>query len=80
MSGARFDWAGLLRVGLAPVSQGGAGLSPEAFWRLTPLELRLMLGRAGAAPALSRAGLAALMAVYPDTKETGDAGRREPEC
>ncbi|RRH77315.1 rcc01693 family protein [Falsigemmobacter faecalis] len=80
MSGLRFDWAGLLRAGLAPLSQGGAGLHPQAFWQLTPLELRLMLGRGAGAMALTRAGLAALMADYPDTKERGDAGPGEPEC
>jgi len=80
MSRARFDWAGLLRAGLAPLAQGGAGLRPEEFWRLTPLELRLMLGRGAGPSALTRAGLLALMADYPDTKERGDAGPGEPEC
>lgn len=78
---ARFDWAGLLRAGLAPRALGGAGLRPDAFWALTPLELALMLGRAGGfgAPGLSRAGLAALMAAYPDTKEAKDEPGREFE-
>ena len=49
----------------------GLRLTPDQFWRLTPAELRLMLGQgAGQAP-LGRAGLDALQAAYPD-KEQGD--------
>lgn len=56
-----FGWAGLMRAGLH-----GLGLHPDAFWALTPAELRLMLGAdTGRAPLLSD-GLAALMAAYPD--------------
>ena len=33
------DWPGLIRAGLVDLR-----LSPEAFWRLTPVELRIMLG------------------------------------
>ncbi|MBI1217478.1 MAG: phage tail assembly chaperone [Rhodobacteraceae bacterium] len=56
-----FDWAALLRAGLR-----GAGLTPEAFWRLTPVELMLMLGvEAGAGP-LTRGRLADLVAAFPD--------------
>ena len=61
------DWAGLLRVGLH-----GLRLEPSAFWRLTPVELRMMMGAEGAAPPLTRARLAELAAAYPDRKETGD--------
>ena len=39
------DWAGLMRVGLH-----GLRLEPGAFWRLTPVELRMMMGAEGAAP------------------------------
>lgn len=47
----------------------GLGLAPDAFWQLTPAELRLMLGDTGAqAPLLSK-GLEALMAAYPDKTE-----------
>ena len=57
----RFDWAALMRAGIR-----GAGLSPEAFWRLTPVELLLILGvEAGAVP-MTRARLAELAARYPD--------------
>ena len=58
---AGFDWPALMRAGIV-----GRGLLPRDFWALTPAELMLMLGRgAGAAP-LSRAGLEALAALYPD--------------
>jgi len=57
----RLDWAALLRAGLV-----GLRLTPDAFWALTPAELRLMLGHeAGSAP-MRRDGLRALMAAYPD--------------
>ena len=61
-----FDWPALMRAGMQ-----GLRLTPDQFWRLTPAELRLMLGQgAGQAP-LGRAGLDALQAAYPD-KEQGD--------
>lgn len=66
MSG--IDWAGLLRVGLHELR-----LEPAAFWRLTPLELRIMLGADAAAPPLTRARLEELAAAFPDIKrEMGD--------
>lgn len=57
------DWPGLLRAGLH-----GLGLKPAEFWALTPVELMLMLGRdpEGGAAVLTRSGLAALMARFPD--------------
>ena len=39
------DWPGLVRAGL-----GRLHLHPDAFWRLTPVELQIMLGAEGAAP------------------------------
>lgn len=60
MSG--FDWPALMRAGMQ-----GLALTPEQFWRLTPAELRLMLGQGAAAP-LDRAGLGALMAAWPDER------------
>lgn len=63
MSGP-FDWPGLMRAGLRHLR-----LTPEAFWRLTPVELLLMLGvEAGSAP-LTRAGLEALARAFPDCTE-----------
>ncbi|AWD23239.1 rcc01693 family protein [Fuscovulum blasticum] len=62
------DWPGLMRAGL-----NGLGLEPAVFWRLTPVELRIMLGiEQGAAP-LTRARLAELAAAFPDvTKGAGN--------
>ncbi len=53
---------------------GGLGLAPEAFWRLTPAELRIMLGLGPAAAPLSRARIEDLMRAFPDrvTKEGED--------
>lgn len=59
----RIDWAGLMRAGLT-----GLGLTPEAFWRLTPVELRMMLGAEAVAPPLTRARLEELVAAFPDTR------------
>jgi uncharacterized phage protein (TIGR02216 family) len=62
------DWPGLMRVGLH-----GLGLEPAAFWRLTPVELRIMLGADRAAPPMTRARLDELAAAFPDiSKEQGD--------
>ncbi len=56
-----FDWLALLQAGVQ-----GLRMRPEDFWKLTPAELRLMLGQSGSAPAMTRSGLDALLAVYPD--------------
>jgi uncharacterized phage protein (TIGR02216 family) len=55
------DWPGLMRAGLH-----GLGLSPQEFWRLTPAELRMMLGAEASAPPLTRARLEELAAAFPD--------------
>lgn len=66
MSG--IDWSGLMRAGLH-----GLGLEPAVFWRLTPVELKIMLGREGLVPPLTRARLAELAAAFPDVrKDRGD--------
>ncbi len=57
----QIDWPALMRAGLQ-----GLGLSPEAFWALTPAELRLMLGDPTKSGPLLSSGLDALMAAYPD--------------
>jgi uncharacterized phage protein (TIGR02216 family) len=54
------DWPGLMRLGMQ-----GLGLAPEAFWRLTPAELRLMSGAGGSTP-LGRARLDELLRAFPD--------------
>ena len=58
------DWAGLLRAGLFELR-----LTPEVFWRLTPIELKIMLGAEGTAPALTRARLEELAAAFPDGRK-----------
>lgn len=63
------DWAGLMRVGMGPPGGGGLGLTPERFWALTPLELRVMLGRLdGGDSVMRRADMEALMAAWPDVR------------
>ncbi|EKX57267.1 hypothetical protein D516_1863 [Rhodobacter sp. AKP1] len=64
----RLDWPALLRLGLE-----GLRLSPEAFWRLTPAELRIMLGASAVAP-LSRARLDELLRAFPDVEKEEDHG------
>lgn len=62
MSG--IDWPGLMRAGL-----GQLRLTPEAFWRLSPIELRLMLGAEVAVPPVTKARLEELAAAYPDGRK-----------
>lgn len=70
MSG--IDWRGLMQAGLH-----GLGLEPAVFWRLTPVELRIMLGRECVVPPLTRARLAELAAAFPDVKkDQADGGYR----
>jgi uncharacterized phage protein (TIGR02216 family) len=67
------DWRGLMQAGLH-----GLGLEPAFFWRLTPVELKIMLGREGLVPPLTRARLAELAAAFPDVrKDQGDGGYRD---
>jgi uncharacterized phage protein (TIGR02216 family) len=66
------DWRGLMQAGLH-----GLGLEPAVFWRLTPVELKIMLGREGLVPPLTRARLVELAAAFPDVrKEQDDGGYR----
>jgi uncharacterized phage protein (TIGR02216 family) len=60
------DWPGLMRAGMK-----GLGLTPEEFWNLTPIELKIMLGSDGPSPAISRARFDELAAAYPDTGKAG---------
>ena len=57
----QIDWAGLLRAGLQ-----GLHLSPEVFWRLSPIELRIMLGAENASAPVTRTRLDELAAAFPD--------------
>lgn len=67
---ARIDWPGLMLAGL-----GHLGLQPDQFWRLSPVELRIMLGAEGAVPPLTKARLDELAAAYPDQGKDKDHGR-----
>ena len=55
------DWAGLMRAGMQ-----GLRLTPDAFWRLSPIELRIMLGAENAATPVTRTRLEELAAAFPD--------------
>jgi len=60
-----FPWDAALHAGLCHLR-----LKPKIFWALTPVELNAMAGGlAQGSAALGRAGLAALMAAYPDGGE-----------
>jgi uncharacterized phage protein (TIGR02216 family) len=63
---AGLDWPGLLRAGLQSLE-----LKPDEFWRLTPVELKLMLGAQAQESGLSRARLDELTAAFPDGKGPG---------
>ena len=70
MSGTGIDWRGLMQAGLY-----GLGLEPAVFWRLTPVELRIMLGREQMLPPLTRARLAELAAAFPDARKDHSDGK-----
>lgn len=57
------DFAGLLRVGLQHLQ-----IQPGDFWRLSPVELAVLLGVSGQGAPMDRQGLEALLRAYPDTK------------
>ena len=61
MSG--LDWRGLLEMALA------RGLTPAAFWAMTPAEFAALTGRGETGPTpMTRAGMGDLMAAFPDRK------------
>lgn len=64
----RFDWPGLMRLGLS-----GLRLTPAQFWALTPAELMVMLGLDGAEMPMGRARLEELAQAFPDAAR-GSAG------
>ena len=64
----RLDWPGLMQAGLK-----GLGLTPDRVWRLSPVELRIMLGAEATAAPLTRARLQELARAFPDvTKGASD--------
>lgn len=66
------DWPGLMRAGMAAARSGGLGLTPVAFWALTPAELALILGDPVVARPMGRARLDDLVRQFPDEgKEVG---------
>jgi len=58
------DWPALMRAGMQALR-----LTPSEFWRLTPAELRLMLGPGAGRGPLGRDGLDRLLAAFPDAPE-----------
>ncbi len=75
MPGEPVDWPGLMRLGL-----GTLRLAPEAFWSMTPAELRLALEGAGVLPVggaapMGRERMAELMAAFPDAQRAAGGGR-----
>lgn len=60
----RIAWGGLMRLGLVELR-----LTPEVFWDLTPAELMLVAGVGPGRAAMTRAGLEALLARFPDRRE-----------
>ncbi len=59
-----FDWPALMRAGMR-----GLGLKPQEFWRLTPAELAVLLGRGSGEAPLDRGRLEALAKSFPDVTE-----------
>jgi uncharacterized phage protein (TIGR02216 family) len=60
-------WPGMLRAGVQ-----GLGLVPEVFWRLSPAELRLMLGEGVQLAPLTRTRLEELARAFPDETQRKD--------
>ena len=56
-----FDWGSLREVALRDLR-----LLPVDFWKLTPAEFAVMVGRSGHVSAMGRAKLDELMGLYPD--------------
>ncbi|TPE50721.1 rcc01693 family protein [Amaricoccus solimangrovi] len=60
----RIDWPRLIRLGLVDLR-----LRPGDFWELTPAELLLLAGHGAGPEALTRRGLAELLARFPDARD-----------
>ena len=57
-----------LRV-LIEAGFGALRLPPDVFWDCTPAEILALTGQARKADSMTRGGLEALMAAYPDSNE-----------
>lgn len=66
-----FDWPAMMRLAFQ-----GFGLSPEAFWRMTPAEFLILLGPDNGAAPLRRDAFDALLARFPD-KQNEDGHDRD---
>lgn len=63
---SRIRWPELMRLGIRDL-----GLSPEAFWALTPAELMLIAGAEAGGNTMTRGGFEALMRAWPDASREG---------
>lgn len=62
-----FPWASVIRFGLVRLR-----LTPEAFWRLSLVELNALIDADDLPAMATRQGLEALMAQFPDTGDKED--------
>ena len=67
-----FDWPALMRV-----AYQGLGLSPEAFWRMTPGEFLILLGPESGGGPLRRDAFDALLARFPDSTNAAPTGEAQ---
>lgn len=67
----RIRWSALVSFGI-----GRLGLAPDAFWALTPRELRAAAG-ISAAPPMNRAAFDRLAAAFPDAAPAPPVSKTE---
>lgn len=58
------DWPALMRLGV-----GRLRLPPAEFWRLTPIEFLLLIGRQSSAAPTTRETLDQLVRTFPDKRK-----------
>lgn len=63
----KFDWPELMKAGMT-----GLGLSPDAFWQLTPAEFSFLMGDGAQGQPLDRTAMDAFLAQFPDQRSGGD--------
>jgi len=71
---AQLDWAAMLRFAVRQ-----RGMTPAAFWALTPAELMLMVGEGSGTRPLTRNRLMELQAAFPDRRPGDTAPRHEKD-